>query len=359
MANKTNRNPTAALRVFVSSTYSDMRQYRDAIISALNKADCIAYGMERFGAASVPPLDVCYEELNKSQIYICALGMRYGSIDEKSGKSYTQLEYEKAQELGIPILAFLIDEDNVKISIRDIDRGELGDKLADFKKSVKESKEVTCAFFDSPMALQEMVYRSVLAEIKRQDTYSETSDIDNHDDNDYKLGAKTYRKFVRRPERFKNTEVFLRVRMDGLYSGWKLKDQLYEVYGMRSGDALYLNDLWVLGLNNIDVDNDLWEIDCFAQGDAADWLDDNEVTKGTIFEGIFQMMYELVPRITSTGDAKIAKLVLKKGSRVIEHGVVSGRNVLTDSVLEDTDSGNLITQFRSLLQDMNTQATTS
>lgn len=334
MASTTVNTPPPAFRVFISSTFTDMRQYRDAISSALNKADCIPYGMERFGASSTPPLDVCFEELEKSQIYICALGMRYGSIDAETGKSYTHLEYEKARELGKPILAFLIDEDNVKVSIRDIDRGVAGDKLADFKKTIKESKEVTCAFFDSPMALQETVYRSVLAEIKRQGTYISDNQPSSED---YIAGAKIYRKFVRRPERFKNTEVTLRVRMDGMYSGWQLKDELFMAYGMRSGDALYLNDLWVLGMDKIDVEDNLWEIDCFAQNDAADWLDDNEVTQGTVFEGVFRLAYELIPKIASRGDhesvdAKIAKLILIKGLSVIEHGVVVPRKNMLEEL---------------------------
>lgn len=320
----TTTTPLPAFRVFISSTFTDMRQYRDAISSALNKADCIPYGMERFGAAAIPPLEVCFEELEKAQIYICALGMKYGSIDAATGKSYTHLEYEKARELGKPILAFLIDEDNVKVSIRDIDRGEPGEKLAEFKKTIKESKEVTCAFFDSPMALQETVYRSVLAEIKRQGSYYSDSKPSSED---YIHGAKTYRKFVRRPERFKNTEVTLRVRMNGMYSGWQLKDELFMAYGMRSGDALYLNKLWVLGMDNIDVEDNLWEIDCFAQDEAADWLDENGVTQGTVFDGVFRLAYELIPKIASRGvyesvDAKIAKLILVKGLSIIEHGVI-------------------------------------
>lgn len=340
------KSPPPAFRVFVSSTFTDMRQYRDAISQALNKADCIPYGMERFGAATVPPLEVCYEELENSQIYICALGMRYGSVDADSGKSYTQLEYEKAHELGIPILAFLIDEDNVKISIRDIDRGEAGEKLAEFKRTIKESKEVTCAFFDSAMALQETVYRSVLAEIKRQGTYRDDEGSNASHDDEFVSGAKLFRKFVRRPERFKNTEVMLRVRMDGNYGGWRLKNQLFEVFGMRSGDALYLKDFWVLGLQNIDVDTDEWEIDCFAQGDAADWLDDNDVTKGTVFEGVFRMMYEEVPKITPSGDAKVVRLILIKGNRVIEHSVVTG----IKNSSEDSDWKALVEQFKSTFQ---------
>lgn len=315
-----NEAPQPAFRVFVSSTYTDMIPYREAIQSAINKADCIPYGMERFGAEAIPPLDVCYRELETAQIYICALGMRYGSIDAKTGKSYTQLEFEKARELGKPTLVFLIDESNVAFKLNEIDLGEPGEKLAEFKKTIKESKEVTCAFFDSPMSLQDVVYRSIESEIKRQGKQpTPNTSFDYHN------GAKAYRNFVRRPERYKGSLLTLRVRMDGLYGGWRLKDELYDAYGMPRGDALYLNELWVLGLDNIDVDADIWEIDAFAQGEAADWLDRNEVTQGTVFEGRFLAEYKLVPKSASRGDsiaidALIAKLILVEGIRVIEQG---------------------------------------
>lgn len=39
-----------AFRVFISSTYTDMIPYREVIQTALNRADCLSYGMERFGA---------------------------------------------------------------------------------------------------------------------------------------------------------------------------------------------------------------------------------------------------------------------------------------------------------------------
>ena len=40
-----NSDPPPAFRVCISSTYTDMLPYRDAIQSALNKADCVPYGM--------------------------------------------------------------------------------------------------------------------------------------------------------------------------------------------------------------------------------------------------------------------------------------------------------------------------
>lgn len=324
MATRDTTSPPPAFRVFVSSTYSDMLPYREAIRTAINKADCVPYGMERFGATSIPPLETCYEELASSQIYVCALGMRYGSIDEATGKSYTQLEYEKAKELGKPILAFLVDEDEVAFKAKDIDKGDSGAKLEQFKDDIKNSKEVTCSFFDSPMSLQEAVYRSVLGEIKRQGTRTEGTSTE---ETDYLEGAKIFAKFVKRPEKYKNSECILRVRMDGRYGGWRLRDEVFLGFGFVPGDALFLNDIFVTGYPNIDVDENIWYVDCFASEEAADWLDNNSVTTGTLFEGKFKLVYELVEKGGGTRgtigavDTKIANIVLLKGIKVISHGI--------------------------------------
>ena len=320
------QRPMPAFRVFVSSTYTDMVPYREAIRMALNKVDCIPYGMERFGAASIPPLDVCIEELKKSQIYICALGMRYGSIDSETGKSYTQLEYEAARKMGLPTLVFLIDENKVKFNLSEIDMGELGEKLAAFKSEIKESKEVTCAFFDSAMSLQESVFRSIDGEIKRQ-RIGVQGEVASAPIDEYVKGAADYRKFVRLPERYKDKILTLRVFMRGNFGGWRLRDEIFDAFTMPNGDALYLNSLWVIGWDAIDVDEDTWEIDCFAPGPAADWIDSNEVSQGTIFEGRFRTRYEKVSKIAGRGDnekpvdAMMAKLILVEGLRVIQRDV--------------------------------------
>ena len=72
-----------------------MIPYRDALQTAITNCDSIAYGMERFVPAPIRPLDRCYEEIAGSQIYVLLLGHRYGEIDSDSGKSYTELEYDK------------------------------------------------------------------------------------------------------------------------------------------------------------------------------------------------------------------------------------------------------------------------
>lgn len=331
MQNKRNEQPPTAFRVFVSSTYVDMQQYREAIRTALNKADCVPYGMERFGAASVSPLEKCYEELEESQIYLCAIGMKYGSVDDETQKSYTQLEYEKARELGKPILAFLIDEDKAEFKVKDIDKGVLWEKLVKFKDDIKNSKEVTCSFFDSVATLEEAVYRSVLGEIKRQGSRQ----IVEEPEEKYVEGAKLFSRFVKRPERYKNIETTLRVRMDGLYGGWRLRDEVCEAFGFVPGDTLFLNNIFVIGAP-VDVDNDIWYVDCLAKDRAADWLDDNAITTGTVFEGRFKLAYELVEKGAGTRgsigavDAKIANLILVEGIKIISHGtpIRSNRNAI-------------------------------
>ena len=324
-------SPLPAYRVFVSSTYTDMLRYRESMRNALNKADCLAYGMERFGATSIAPLETCYEELKVCQIYICALGMRYGSVDEPTQKSYTQLEYERAESLGIPILAFLVNEGEVQFNIKDIDIGESAAKLQAFKERIKNSKTVTCDFFSSPIELEGKVYQAVIKEIQRQ--MGSKSSID--DSNAYIEGAKIFRKFVRRPERYKNQETILRVRFDGQYGGWRIRNDIYKAFGFEPGEAIFLNDLYTLG-TNVDIDDDVWKVDCFADGEAADWLDDNDITSGTIFEGKFRFAYEMVKDSAGTArtmyafDAKIANLILLEGLRVISRDLPinrSGNNI--------------------------------
>ena len=38
------------------------------------------------------------------------LGKRYGSVNEKTGISYTEMEYNYAIDKGIPVLVFAIDD---------------------------------------------------------------------------------------------------------------------------------------------------------------------------------------------------------------------------------------------------------
>lgn len=309
------KTPPPAYRIFISSTYVDMIQFRDALQEAIKNCDAIPYGMERFVPAPVRPLDRCYEEISSSQIYILLLGHRYGEIDKDTGKSFTELEYEKAKELGLPILAFLLDTEKIGVPEKFRESDVQYAALRRFRDELKNSKEITTGKFGSEKDLQEKATRAIKETITRLQAISNTSE-------DPSLGAKLYSKFIKRPGRYKGLEATLRVRMEGRYGDARLREVLYEAFDMPIGDALYLNELFVMG-SAIDVDQEGWLIDAWAQGEAADWLDNNNVTTGTSFEARFLFAYKVVRdgAVTSAGDlrdAYQAKLIMLQGIRIIE-----------------------------------------
>lgn len=93
-------------QVFVSSTYEDLKEERNSILKALLQIGCIPIGMEYFNAADEDQFTVIKNLISSCDYYVLILGGKYGSIEEKSQKSYTQLEYEYAKSQGIPTIAF-------------------------------------------------------------------------------------------------------------------------------------------------------------------------------------------------------------------------------------------------------------
>jgi len=135
--------------VFISSTYKDLKEYREAVWDVLEKHSVNVKGMEKFGASKETPLESCLNEIKQSDIYIGIIGMIYGSIDKNTGKSFTQLEYEEAPKYDIDIHIYLIDEIKTKFYIKDIDFKN-APKLRKFKSMLKTH---TCKFFSNPINL--------------------------------------------------------------------------------------------------------------------------------------------------------------------------------------------------------------
>src|ERR1043165_8449466 len=91
------------LRVFVSSTYTDLREERQAAVEAILMAGHIPAGMELFAAGDESQMNVIRRWIDESDIYMLILGGRYGSVEPNSGKSYIHLEYEYAVERNKPV----------------------------------------------------------------------------------------------------------------------------------------------------------------------------------------------------------------------------------------------------------------
>lgn len=137
--------------VFLSSTYTDLVEHRKMLWDLLESYDVKVKGMEKFGARREAPLDVCLQEVEESDIYIGIIGMRYGFVDEATGKSYTQLEYEKACELSKEIQIYIIDKEKAVIPVKDVDCKNY-EKLEQFKSLILKH---TVAFFTDQASLKE------------------------------------------------------------------------------------------------------------------------------------------------------------------------------------------------------------
>ena len=82
--------------VFVSSTYTDLKEERQAAVEAILTAGHIPAGMELFTAGDESQMTVIKRWIDESDVFLLILGGRYGSIEANSKKSYVHLEYEYA-----------------------------------------------------------------------------------------------------------------------------------------------------------------------------------------------------------------------------------------------------------------------
>lgn len=93
-------------QVFVSSTYEDLIEERQEVMQALLELDCIPSGMELFPASDEDQWNLIKKVIAECDYYLVIIGGRYGSTGT-DGKSYTQMEYEYAVEIGKPVMGFL------------------------------------------------------------------------------------------------------------------------------------------------------------------------------------------------------------------------------------------------------------
>ena len=137
------------LQVFVSSTYLDLKEERQTAVQAILNAGHIPAGMELFTAGDESQWTIIKRWIEESDVYMLLLGGRYGSIEPKSGKSYTHLEYDYAVELGKPLFAIVTSDKALDEKVNKVGKNVLEldnpQGLKDFKRVVVSNM---CAFWD-------------------------------------------------------------------------------------------------------------------------------------------------------------------------------------------------------------------
>ncbi|MEL5588373.1 DUF4062 domain-containing protein [Serratia ureilytica] len=138
------------LQVFISSTFTDLIEERQAAVSAILKNGDIPAGMELFTASDKSQWDIIKRWIDESDVYILILGGRYGSIEPESGLSYTELEYNYALETNKPLFSIVIHDHALEnkfkthgSSVMEKDNRTL---YSEFKKKV--TSNMVCFFED-------------------------------------------------------------------------------------------------------------------------------------------------------------------------------------------------------------------
>src|SRR5580658_5329998 len=92
-------------QVFISSTFSDLTSERQDTIRSVLDLGHIPAGMEIFPAADSEQFEYIKKVIDECDYYVLIVGARYGSVDT-SGISFTEKEYDYANEKKIPVLIF-------------------------------------------------------------------------------------------------------------------------------------------------------------------------------------------------------------------------------------------------------------
>jgi hypothetical protein len=102
------------MKIYVSSTFEDLREHRATLDSALRRMGHDVIGMEHYVAEGSTPLERCLADVRSADVYVVICAWRYGYVppDRSANpqcRSITELEYETAIASGKSILAFLLD----------------------------------------------------------------------------------------------------------------------------------------------------------------------------------------------------------------------------------------------------------
>jgi hypothetical protein len=145
MYGRTDKALMPELKVFISSTYEDLKPYREKIIDFFRDGLLnIAFkGMENMPASDKRPIDMCKRKVEESNVFILVIGKRYGWIPKDdalnpNGLSITELEYQWVNQCyqgksNNTILCFLADNSVELATDNDTDAAEREKKAAKLK----------------------------------------------------------------------------------------------------------------------------------------------------------------------------------------------------------------------------------
>lgn len=147
------------MKIFVSSTYVDLKEYRDKARKAIEESGNEFVGMETFQSHTHEPTEFCPEKVEECDALVLLVAYKYGNILYGQKKiSITQMEYEHALKNKIPVRVYLTDPEHPwPPKLMDENR----DAIDRFRNLL--SKKHTRSYFTT----QESLYEKLKLDIKK------------------------------------------------------------------------------------------------------------------------------------------------------------------------------------------------
>jgi hypothetical protein len=132
-------------RVFLSSTFGDLKEYRETVQTAIRQLGAVDVSMEHFGARDERPTLECIRLVREeSDSFVGVYAHKYGYIPDGGHVSICQMEYQAASDAALPRFIYLVDE-NHPWPPAHIDSDRNAKRLQNFKKDLL--KRHICARF--------------------------------------------------------------------------------------------------------------------------------------------------------------------------------------------------------------------
>lgn len=128
-----------------------MKEERQAAVEAILKSGNIPAGMELFTSGNESQLQTIIRWIDESDIYVLLLGGRYGSIEDTTGLSYTEVEYDYAVSQKKPYFAIVITDNALRDKIVKLGDNAVENDNPDKHKVFREKVLLNISsFYDEP-----------------------------------------------------------------------------------------------------------------------------------------------------------------------------------------------------------------
>ncbi len=305
---------------FISSTAS-VSDYRQEAVDALLDMGFYCHCMEHFTAHD---FDQIKAYIKNSDFVLLIIGTDYGSIDQKTGKSWTQLEFEYAKEIGKSVLAIKTPE--LEAAMRE--GGKHVDKLQKkFCKIISDDYDLYSRSINERMTIRTVLSQytaravSGFAGWSRNDIIGSELRKWQEDNAAYNINGAWYHYHYSESDRSYIRLGTIEVTQEFTPSGYTS----CKFVGQNSGVCLDDDKKIIMGPDGLpDVDEDHF----------STWMGEYTLQKNGVYTGVYHTSRQYT---NSNFDGQLQNIPVTRG--------------IHDFVLDVTDKSQVINKFKGVFHD--------